>query len=230
MAWATHSLGFAVAATALVAAGSSTALGQSPAAQTEEPSRSSAPSAADEDTSRDRRREPSGTTFSSLSLFDNRLTKGTKPTFVVDSRQSSVEMKCIGCRGFETTGVRPESANPHAPWALQGKWRRQTTLGVVSTGFVGVRNYASPLSTAIPLGGDLDPAALGTAGASADAVSQWSLTAGVEKTLVKRENGASVGVTGDLLIPFKTETIGTGDPRTPVLESPTVRFGIVFRW
>ena len=73
MPWVTHSLGFAVAATALVAAGSSTALGQSPAAQTEEPSRPSASSAADEDTSRDRRREPPGTIVSSLSLFDHGL-------------------------------------------------------------------------------------------------------------------------------------------------------------
>ena len=231
MPWVTHSLGFAVAATALVAAGSSTALGQSPAAQTEEPSRPSASSAADEDTSRDRRREPPGTIVSSLSLFDHGLTKSTKPTVVVESWLSGVEMKCIGCRGFETTGVRPESANANAPWALQGKWRRQTTLGVVSTGFVGVRNYVLPLSTAIPLGGDLDPAALGTAGASAFLpVSQWSLTAGVEKTLAKSANGASFGVTADLLIPVRNETIRGGDPRDTVPASTTMRFGGVVRW
>jgi hypothetical protein len=63
------------------------------------------------------------------------------------------------------------------------------------------------------------------------AISQWSLTAGVEKTLAKRENGASVGVAGDLLIPLKTEeTVGAGDPRIRSLTSPTVRFGIVLRW
>jgi hypothetical protein len=231
MPWVTHSLGFAVAATALVAAGSSTALGQSPAAQPEEPSLPSAPSAADEDTSRNRRREPPKTIVSSLSLFDEVLTNSTKPTVVVESWLSGVEMKCIGCRGFETTGVRPGSVNPNAPWALQGKWRRQTTLGVVSTGFVGVRNYAFPLSTAIPLGGDLDPAALGTVGASAFLpVSQWSLTAGVEKTLAKSANGASFGVTADLLIPVSTEPIRGGDPRNTVLASRTMRFGGVFRW
>jgi hypothetical protein len=140
-------------------------------------------------------------------------------------------MKCIGCGGFETTRVGPESTNANAPWALQGKWRRQTMLGVVSTGFVGVRNYALPLTSAIPLGGDLDPAALGTAGASAFLpVSQWSLTAGVEKTLAKSANGASLGVTADLLIPVSSETIRGGDVRDPVPASPTARFGGVFRW
>jgi hypothetical protein len=223
-------LGFAVAATALVAAGSSTARGQSPAAQTEEPSRPSASSAADEDTSRHRLREPPGTIVRSLSLFDHGLANDTKPTVALESWQSGVEMKCIGCRGFETTGVRPESVNANAPWALQGKWRRQTTLGVVSTGFVGVRNYALPLSSAIPLGGDLDPAALGTAGESAFLPgSQWSLTAGVEKTLAKSASGASFGVTADLLIPVKNEAVA-GDPRNTVRTSPTLRFGGVLRW
>jgi hypothetical protein len=96
---------------------------------------------------------------------------------------------------------------------------------------VGVRNYAFPLSTAIPLGGDLDPAALGASGGSAFLPgSQWSLTAGVEKTLAESTNGESFGVTADLLIPVKNETVGVGDPRSTVLTSPTVRFGIVFRW
>jgi hypothetical protein len=230
MAWVTHSLGLAVAATALVAVGSSTARGQSPAAQTQDPPRP-APSAADEDTFRDRRRGPSGTTFGSLSLFDNRRTDSPEPTFVENAWQSSVEVKCIGCRGFETTVVRPQSTTATAPWALRGRWQRHTTLGVVSTGFLGVRNYALPLFTAIPLGGDLDHAALRTSGGSMDAtVSQWSLTAGIEKTLFKRENGASVGVAGDLLMPFKTDTIGVDDPRNTALDSPTMRLGIIFRW
>jgi hypothetical protein len=184
MAWVTYSLGFAVVATALVAAGSPTALGQSPAAQTQEPSRPSAPSPADDTTSRDRRGEPPETVVESLSLFDHGLTNSAKPIVVVESWLSGVEMKCIGCRGFETTAVRPESTNANAPWAVQGKWRRRTTLGVVSTGFVSVRNYALRLSTAIPVGGDLDPAALGASGASAFLPgSQW-------KTLAKRANGA----------------------------------------
>ena len=230
LARVTHSLGLAVAATALVAAGPSTSLGQSPEPQTQEPPRPAAPSPADEDGSRDRRREPPGTIFGSLSLFDAWLTDTTKPVFVAKPGLSGVEMTCIGCRGFETTAVRPESASANAPWALQGKWRRQTTFGVLSTGFVGVRNYASPLATVLPLGRDLDPVALSTSATSMDsAVSQWSLTAGVEKTLVTRANGASVGVTADVLIPFEVDTISV-DPRTSALKSPTVRVGIVLGW
>lgn len=211
MAWVTHSLGCAVAATALVASASSTARGQSPEAQTQEPSRPPV--------------------FGNLSLFDDRLTDRTKPIFVEQPGLSGVVMTCIGCRGFETTAVRPESANETAPWAVQGKWSRQTTFGVVSTGFVGVRNYALPLETAIPLGGDLDPNALRAAGPSIfPPVPQWSLTAGVDKTLAKRRSGATVGVTGDVLIPINTETISADDPRKSALTSPTVRLGIVFRW
>ena len=226
----THSLGFSIAAAALVAAGSSAASGQSAEAQTQEPDRPSAPPAAGEETSDKRGPEAPGTTFSSLSLFGDRLTDDTKPIFVVNPRVSGVEMTCIGCPGFETTVVRPESTSSTAPWVLQGTWRRQTRLGAVSTGFLGTRNYALPLATAKPLGGNLDPAAL-TAAASVDSgVSQWSLTAGVEKTVATHPSGASVGVTGDALIPFEIETVGVGDPRTTVLKSPTIRFGIVLRW
>lgn len=163
-------------------------------------------------------------------MFDHGLTISTKPT-VVEPWLSGVEMQCIGCRGFETTVVRPESSNPNAPWALQGKWRRQTTLGVVSAGFLGVRNYALPLATAMPIGGDLDPAALGAAGASAFLPgSQWSLTAGIEKALAKSANGTSLGVTADVLIPVRNEPADVGDPRSTVLGSPTVRVGGVLRW
>jgi hypothetical protein len=110
----------------------------------------------------------------------------TKSKSMLESWLSGVEMQCIGCRGFEPTGIRPESTNATAPWVLQGRWRRQTTLGVVSAGFVGVRNYALPLSTAMPLGGEFDRAALGSSRASVFApVSQWSLTAAVEKTLAR---------------------------------------------
>lgn len=229
-AWVTHSLGFAVAATALLAAGSSTGQAQSPAAQTQEPSRSK-PSAADKDAPRDRPPEPPETWLKPLSLFDNQLTMSTKSKSVLQSWVSGVEIKCIGCPGFGTTAVRPESTNPNAPWVLQGRWRRQTALGIVSTGFVGVRNYALPLSTAMPLGGDVDPGALGSSRASfVGPSSQWSLTAAFEKTLATFADGASVGVTADLLIPVKTESVMVGDPRISALASRTIRVGIVFRW
>lgn len=215
MAWVTHPLRFAVAATALVAAGSSTALGQSPAAPTQEPSRPSTPA----------------TIFGNLSLIAPLPTDSAKPIFVEAPLRSGVEMTCIGCRGFETTVLRPESADAFAPWALQGTWRRQTPFGLVSTGFVGTRNFGWPLASLMPVGGDVDPASLSTAGASIfPPVTQWSLTAGVEKTLLKRANGSSVGVSGDVLIPFNTDTINAADPRNSALTSPTLRVGIVFRW
>jgi hypothetical protein len=195
-------------ATALLAASPSTALAQAPAAQTQEP----APLA-----------EPSVTP---LSLFDNRL---TRPKSKMESWLSGVEMTCTGCRFFETTAVRPESTNATAPWALQGQWRRQTPLGAVSAGFVGVRNYALPLYTAMPIGGAIDPAVLRSAGTSAFApVSQWALTAAVEKTLKTWKNGASVGVTAGALYPIATSSVTAGDPR--ISPSLTLRFGIVNRW
>jgi hypothetical protein len=228
-AWVTHSLGFAVAA-AMLAAGSSTALAQASPPKTPQSSQPGTPPAADDDASRDSPRQPAETTITPLSLFDDRFST-RKPKSILESWLSGVEMQCIGCRGFEPTGIRPESTNATAPWVLQGRWRRQTTLGVVSAGFVGVRNYALPLSTAMPLGGEVDRAALGSSRASVFApVSQWSLTAAVEKTLATRANGASVGVTADLLIPIKTESISVGDPRTSALTARTVRFGIIFRW
>jgi len=205
--WVTHSLGLIVAATVLFAAGS--ALAQSPAPPPEPP-------------------DPKPTV---LSLFDNQLTTGTKPKSLLESWLSGVDMKCIGCGVFGTTAVRPESTNPNAPWMLQGRWRRQTTVGVVSAGFVGIRNYALPLSTAMPLGGGVDPVALGAAGASSFAPSsQWSLTAGFEKTLATRANGASVGVIADVLIPVSTDSASAGDPRISALASRTIRVGIIFRW
>ena len=155
----------------------------------------------------------------------------TKPKSLLESWLSGVEMKCIGCRGFGAMVVRPELTNATAPSVLQVRLRRQTTLGVISTGLVGVRNYALPLSTAVPLGGDFDSAALGSSHTSVFApVSQWAVTAAVEKTLATRADGASVGFTADLLIPVKTESIAVGDPRISALTSRTVRFGIVFSW
>jgi hypothetical protein len=214
IAMVTHSLRCAVAVTALAGLGSSTVRAQSLQAQTQVPARPP---------------EPAPASPTDLFLFDHWLS--TRPQSVTESWLRGIEMKCIGCGGFDAAAVRPEPTNATAPWALYGRWRRQTTLGVVSTGFIGVRNYALPLSTAIPLGGDFDPRALSTSGTSVFApVTQWSLTAAVEKTLAKRANGASVGVTADMLVPLKTETIGVGDPRISALTSATFRFGIIFRW
>jgi len=217
-AW-TPSLGFAVATTTLLALGPSTALAQSSTAQTQEPSAPEKAPAKDEPNIR------------ILSLFDNPPTIGIKPNSVLKSWLSGVEMQCIGCPGLDTTSVRPAPTNANAPWVMQGQWRRQTTLGAVSTGFVGIRNYGLPLSTAMPLGGTIDTTALWSQGTSAFApVSQWSLTAAVEKTLATFAGGASVGITADALIPVATSSAVAGDARVGALTSSTFRFGIVFRW
>lgn len=203
----THSLGVVVAASVLCAADAASA--QSPAPPP----------------------EPPDTKLPELSLFDNRLIAGTKPKSRLESWLSGIDMKCIGCGVFAAPAVRPESTNPNAPWVLQGRWHRQTAAGVVSAGFVGVRDYALPLFTAMPLGGSVDSAALGMARASSFAPSsQWSVTAGIEKTLATRANGASVGVVADLMVPVRTDSASVGDPRISALASRTIRVGIIFRW
>ncbi len=219
----TPSLRLAVATmTALLAAGFSNALAQSSSTPTQKPSRQAKPSP-DQDASR----EPPEAKPTSASLFDNR----TKPGSISGSWLSDVDMRCLGCRGFGTVAVLPESSNPNAPRVLQGTWRHQTTLGVVSTGLVGVRNYALPLYVGMPLGGDFDPGAQRSSRASSFAPSsQWYLTAGIEKTLATSAEGTSIGVTADVLIPVETNSISVGDPRIGALKSRAARFGIVLRW
>jgi hypothetical protein len=227
----TRSLGMAVALTAVLAPDSRTAFAQSPVAHTHEPSRPAAPSPVSEDTSGVRPLGPPEIAPPAVSLFDPQLVTSSKPKAVFESWLSGVEMNCIACRGFVTTAVFSQPTNLNAPWVLQGTWTRQTTVGVLSTGFVGVRNYALPLSTAVPLGGDVDRFATGSWRTSAFAPSsQWYLTAAIEKTLVTRSNGASVGITADVLIPVETESISVDDPRISALTSRAVRFGVVVRW
>ena len=165
-----------------------------------------------------------------MSLFDDRSTHAAEPMLGVDWL-SGLQMRCIGCRGAEGSDAKPPSANANAPWVLQGRWRRHTWLGDLSTGFVGVRNSVLPLSTVIRPDGALDHVALDTAGTSGFSPgSQWAVTAGVEKTLVKRANGASLGVTGDVFVPVGGRTIDDDDPRTKKLGSPGLRLGVVLRW
>lgn len=178
----THSLRLAVATTALLAAGVSRGLAQSASTPTQEPSQQAKPSS-DQYPSR----ELPKTKATSVSLFDRPIAPSTKPGSFLGAWFSDIDMKCLGCPGFGTVAVLPESSNPNAPRVLQGTWRHQTTLGVVSTGFVGVRNHALPLYVGMPLGGDFDPGAHRSSRASAFApVSQWYLTAAIEKTLTRR--------------------------------------------
>jgi hypothetical protein len=166
-----------------------------------------------------------------LSLFDDQVTITARQKRMLESWLSDVEMKCIGCGWFDANAVRPESRDPYALWVLQGKWRRQTSFGVVSTGFVGTRNSSLPLFTAMPIGGDVDPVTLGSSHATFVAPSsQWSLTAAFAKTLATSKGGASVGVTADALIPVKTESLVGGDPRISAMSSSAIRVGVFVRW
>jgi hypothetical protein len=60
--------------------------------------------------------------------------------------------------------------------------------------------------------------------------SQWYLTAAIEKILATRTDGASLGISADVLIPVDTESATARNPRTRALTSNTLRFGIVLRW
>jgi hypothetical protein len=220
----------AVAAAAMVPTGVSAASAQSPEVRPQEPSRPLAPSTHPDADARDPAGESRGDTVRNLSLFDHRLGVGAKPVTAAESWLSGFEMSCVG-RGLDGPRAQPPSTNALAPWALQGRWRRQTKLGAVSAGFAGVRNYALPLSTVVPLAGGVDPAALRAVGASQSLpVSQWSVTAGIERTLAKRASGASIGVAADVLIPFSHDAGGIDDPRVEALGKPTARAGIVLRW
>jgi hypothetical protein len=221
----TCSLCLTVATSALLTAGfSDAALAQSSSTPTQELPHQAKPSP-DQD--------PSGllpkTKATSVSLFDHPITAGTKPRYFLGSWFADVDMRCLGCPGSGMVAALSESSNPNAPRVLQGTWRHRTTLGVVSTGFVGVRNYALPPSVGMP-GGDFDPGSYRAPRASSFApVSQWYLTAGIEKTLATRPDGASIGVRADVLIPVKTNSMSADDPRIKALKSRTARIGVVLR-
>lgn len=201
-----------MAAIALLAAAATTALAQSPVTQPQQPA---PPPAAD----------------TNVSLLAGEFVPTPTKKTTLESWLSGVDMICIGCRALDPNAILPESTNPNAPWLLQGKWRRQTAFGTLSTGFVGIRNYAMPLSTAMPIGGDVDPRALGNSSSLfVGPATQWSLTAGLEKTLVTFRNGASVGIVGDVAIPVHTSSAAGSDPRTGAISSRTIRAGIIFRW
>ena len=85
-------------------------------------------------------------------------------------------------------------------------------------------------SNALPLGGDVGQATLGSSAGLFLPATQWSVTAGLEKTLVKFSNGATVGVVTDLIVPVQTTSAVTGDPRLSGMKSAALRFGMVLRW
>jgi hypothetical protein len=148
---------------------------------------------------------------------------------VLESWFSGADMKCIGCPGASTL-ARPESTNSNAPWVLQGKWRRETPFGVASLGFAGIRNSALPSYTALPLAGDVSQTTLGSSPSLFMPSTQWSVTAGLEKTLMKFSNGATVGVATDLIVPVRIKSAVKGDPRLNGMNSAALRVGVVVRW
>jgi hypothetical protein len=225
-----HLLALPVATAILVVAGSSTASAQLlPAQQTQEPPSPVKPSST---TGADPAERPHQSPESRpLTLFENRTAIGVRTNSVLESWLANVEMKCIGCPGLDTAAIRSPPTDAYAPWVLETKWRRSTPLGAVSTGFVGVRNGAVPLSFAMPLGGEVDPNVINSWRSNVVAPSiRWSLTAAVEKTLVTSKGGATVGIAADVVIPVGAGSTMAGDPRMSALASRTLRFGIVFRW
>lgn len=227
----THPLGIALAAMALLAADTSAALAQLPVAQAQEPRSPAKPSETDEQAARDREQEPPPARIADPGWLDKWLSIATKPQSGLESWLKDVAVTCTGCRGFETGAPGVDLTDANAPWVLQGKWRHQTPFGAVSTGFVGVRNSALPLSTITPIGGDVDLRALQSSNSSVFApMTQWSLTASVEKTLVTRKSGATFGVIADVLMPVATESAVAKDARMGALRPTTFRAGFVFRW
>jgi hypothetical protein len=138
-------------------------------------------------------------------------------------------MKCVGCPDAGTS-ARPISTNQNAPWVLRGKWQRDTPFGRASIGFAGIRNSALPASTVLPLGGDAGHTTVGSSTAFFMPSTQWSVTAGLEKTLVTFSTGATVGIVTDLIVPVHTTAAVAADPRMGGMKSAALRFGVVLRW
>jgi hypothetical protein len=220
----THAVRSAIAATTF-ALTSSAALAQSSPAQVQEPARTAQRPVSEGSA------QPSSNEPAEISLRNGRFTLGTAQTSILESWLSSVDMKCVGCGAFDSNAARPEPTSPNAPWLLEGKFRRQTPLGIFSAGFVGVRNYAMPPLTVTPIGGDVDPGLLGDWSRNfVGPTSQWMMTASFEKTLKTFKGGATVGVAADVMLPVKTESALGGDPRIIAMASRTIRAAVVLRW
>jgi hypothetical protein len=213
----------AIAATTLLAATSLAAHARSSLAPTQEQSVPTQTSTVTDDAQQEDKPNE-------VSFFNGRFTLSPTKS-LLESWLAGVDMKCVGCGAFDPNAVRPEPTNPNAPWLVGGKLRRQTPLGLFSTGFVGVRHYAMPLSTVTPISGEVDPGLLGVSSANYVGPSTlWSMTATFEKTLKTFESGASIGVTADVLIPVNAESAVGGDPLMSAIASRTIRAGIVIRW
>ena len=142
-----------------------------------------------------------------------------------------IDFDCTACGATSGLDRFTLPANRNAPWIFQGTVRHATRLGVISTGLLGVRNYASPLYTGMPIGGSFNAGPHTTLTPNlAIPDTQWHLTAGFERTLLTTKRGVTFGLTGDVLLPVNTDPV-SGDPlRVDPLSSLAVRFGFVLRW
>ena len=142
-----------------------------------------------------------------------------------------IDFDCTACGATSGLDRFTLPANRNAPWVIQGRVRHATRLGVISAGLLGVRNYASPLYTGMPIGGSFNAGPLTTVTPNlAIPDTQWHLTAGFERTLLTTKRGVTFGLTGDVLLPVNTDPV-SGDPlRVDPLSSLAVRFGFVLRW
>ena len=144
---------------------------------------------------------------------------------------SSMDVTCTACGGTSTLERFVLPANRNAPWALQGTVRRATRLGLISTGLLGVRNYAAPVYTAMPIGGSFNAGPGSTVTANlAIPDTQWHLTAGFERTLMRTKRGVTFGLTGDVVLPVNAHSASANPLRIDPLSSLAVRFGLVVRW
>jgi hypothetical protein len=83
----------------------------------------------------------------------------------------------------------------------------------------------------MPLGGDAGHIPLGFSHTSFSMPStQWSVTAGLEKTVVTFSKGVSVGIVTDLIVPVSTKSAVAGDPRLSGMKAAALRSGVVVRW
>jgi hypothetical protein len=142
-----------------------------------------------------------------------------------------IDFDCTACGATSGLDRFTVPVNPNAPWAFQGTVRRATRLAVLSAGLLGIRNYASTVYTAMPIGGSFDAGPLTTVTPNLSVPdTQWHLTAGFERTLLTTKRGVTLGLTGDVLLPVRTDPV-SGDPLgVDPLSSLAARFGFVIRW
>jgi hypothetical protein len=144
---------------------------------------------------------------------------------------SGLDLDCAACGATGALERFAVPSNPNAPWALQGTVHRDTRIGVVSAGLLGVRNYASPVYTAMPFGSRFEAGPVNTFTPNLSLPdTQWHLTAGVQRTLLTAKNGATLGLAVDAVLPVDTAPV-SGDPlRIDPLSSLAVRVRFVLRW